>query len=374
MLCGLLLALCAGADNPPDRALIEKQLDQLKQEIKQVQSDIRQSRQQHSEQQEELRRIELEIQTQSRSLLAIDQQLADLADQLASLNLHQKSLLTNMSQEQTELASQVRAAHRLGNSSKLKLLLNQDDLGGLARLLAYYSYFNEARLQQIDEIRSRLAELERNQIEIERAQDSVSKLRDSQALVVAERNASRNVRALQVAQLNRRIGSSEQQLTELQRNQADLELLLNRLSKAITDIPKELGNNARLASLKGRLPPPIGDRPIFRFGDPRGSGIRWQGWQYDLPAGTAISAIGYGRVAFADWLRGYGLLMIIDHGDGFMSLYGHNETLLKGVGDWIETGEPICLSGANSGTGGDGLYFEMRKDGRAINPAAWLKR
>ena len=129
-----------------------------------------------------------------------------------------------------------------------------------------------------------------------------------------------------------------------------------------------------LSQHRGQLPPPLQGRVLYAFGNDRAGGLRWQGWLYSVPAGTEVSSIAYGRVAFSDWLRGYGLLMIIDHGDGFMSLYGHNDSLLRDVGDWVMAGEPISLSGASGGLSRDGLYFEMRKDGKALDPSGWINR
>ncbi len=118
---------------------------------------------------------------------------------------------------------------------------------------------------------------------------------------------------------------------------------------------------------------PLQGRVLHAFGQARGSGLRWQGWLIEAESGAEVRAIAYGRVAYADWLRGYGLLMIIDHGDGFMSLYGNNESLLFEPGDWVQPGASIGTVGSDPGAG-QGLYFELRSDGRALDPAAWVRR
>jgi septal ring factor EnvC (AmiA/AmiB activator) len=141
----------------------------------------------------------------------------------------------------------------------------------------------------------------------------------------------------------------------------------------LSDIPADLGKHASPAQLKGRLPKPVEGPVIHAFGQSRTAGMHWQGWLIKADSGTEVKAVAYGRVAYSDWLRGYGLLMIIDHGDGFMSLYGQNESLRYDVGDWVEGGGVISTVGTDP-EGGTGLYFEIREDGKALDPAAWLKR
>ena len=141
----------------------------------------------------------------------------------------------------------------------------------------------------------------------------------------------------------------------------------------MSDIPADLGKRLDPAELRGSLPLPVTGRVRHAFGHARTEGLHWQGWLINAPRGSEVRSVAYGRVAFSDWLRGYGLLLIIDHGHGFMSLYGHNESLLHDVGDWVEANTPISTVGSSPGSG-DGLYFEFRKDGKAVDPASWLQR
>jgi septal ring factor EnvC (AmiA/AmiB activator) len=183
----------------------------------------------------------------------------------------------------------------------------------------------------------------------------------------------RESRQRAIDDLNEQISTDEARLAELQRNRADLEALLNKLQDVLADIPADLGKRQRPAQLKGELPMPVNGRVRYAYGQPRTAGLRWQGWLIGARTGSEVEAIAYGRVAFADWLRGYGLLLILDHGDGFMTLYGNNESLLFEVGDWVEPGTVVATVGA-SALSGDGLYFEIRRDGKALDPAAWIKR
>ena len=179
-------------------------------------------------------------------------------------------------------------------------------------------------------------------------------------------------RTLLVA-LDRRIDEQESRLGELERNQQDLETLLERLTDVLADIPADLGKHLSVARQKGRIPMPVKGPVRHAFGQSRGGGLHWQGWLIAAVAGSEVSAVAYGRVAFADWLRGYDLLIIIDHGEGFMSLYGHNESLLYEAGDWVEPGEIISVVGVRTGND-QGLYFELRKNGKSVDTVAWLAR
>jgi len=176
-----------------------------------------------------------------------------------------------------------------------------------------------------------------------------------------------------LAELAGAIAGEESRLRELERNRQDLEALIERLADALADIPADLGSHLGVERQKGALPMPVGGPVRKAYGQDRGGGARWQGWLIGAEAGVEVQAIAYGRVAFADWLRGYGLLMIIDHGQGYMSLYGNNETLLHEAGAWVEPGDTISLVGSDPGSG-QGLYFELRKGGKPLDPAAWLKR
>jgi septal ring factor EnvC (AmiA/AmiB activator) len=176
-----------------------------------------------------------------------------------------------------------------------------------------------------------------------------------------------------IAQLDTRIGSDQARLQELQQNREDLARLLERLEDALADIPADLGSRLGVAQQKGRLPMPAAGRVHHAFGQQRAGTLDWQGWLIGVEAGSEVHSVAYGRVAFADWLRGYGLMLIIDHGDGFLSLYGNNESLLAEVGDWVEPGELISVVGSNPGMS-QGLYFELRKDGKALDPAARIQR
>jgi septal ring factor EnvC (AmiA/AmiB activator) len=240
-------------------------------------------------------------------------------------------------------------------------------------MLAYYDYVNRAQADQISGLKEALSTLDAMQQSIDIELLRLDRIQKEQRSVLEQLDGQRNKRKTLLSELARQISSEESQLLELQRNRQDLETLISRLADALADIPADLGQHLGVASRRGRLPMPIEGSVKHAFGQSRGTGLNWQGWLIEAEAGEDVIAVAYGRVAFADWLRGYGLLLIIDHGEGFMSLYGHNESLLHEAGDWVEPGEAISVVGALAGDN-QGLYFELRKNGKAIDPAAWVAR
>jgi septal ring factor EnvC (AmiA/AmiB activator) len=272
-----------------------------------------------------------------------------------------------------QLADQLRWSYRSSRQSRIKLLLNQDDPALLGRMLAYYDYYARAQADRISLLRESLTTLEAMQQSIDLELARVAQLADEQQSVLEQLEDRREQRQRLLAQLASQIDSEASRLQELERNRQALQALIERLSDVLSDIPPDLGARSGVEKQKGRLPMPLRGPVKHAFGQGRGGGLKWQGWLIGASAGSEVSAVAYGRVAFADWLRGYGLLIIIDHGQGYMSLYGHNESLLHEAGDWVEPGEVISIVGSNAGSE-QGLYFELRKGGNAIDPAAWMAR
>jgi septal ring factor EnvC (AmiA/AmiB activator) len=240
-------------------------------------------------------------------------------------------------------------------------------------MLSYYDYYNTAQIERIAELREALLTLERLQAVIDQAITRLEAERVDRERALTELQERRTQRQELLAGLERQIDSDQARLQELAQNQADLESLIERLTKALADIPSDLGQYHHPRELQGSLPMPLNGRVHRAFGQDRPGGMIWQGWLIAADSGVEVRAVAYGRVAYADWLRGYGLLLIIDHGDGFMSLYGNNESLLFEPGDWVQPGEVVGTVGDNPGDE-QGLYFELRNNGRAIDPAQWVDR
>lgn len=371
----LLVASGAAAQAPddPEKVRAERELQQVLQEIAGLQDEIRQSRTEQHKEQEQLRRLDLAVQEVNLEYRALEQEKQAHEAELRELEVQREAYLASLDERTAQLAEQVRSAYRNGGQSRTRLVLNQDDPTRIGRMLAYYDYVNRAQVEKIAGLRDAIARLESMQISIDSEIARIAELQEEQQAILEELEAQRIERAALLGQIAGRIDNSESQLVELQRNRQDLEDLLERLADALSDIPEDLDSHAGVAALKGLLPMPLQGPVRHAYGQDRGTGLNWLGWLIGAEPGTEVQAVAYGRVAFADWLRGYGLLLIIDHGEGFMTLYGQNESLLRDTGEWVNAGDAVSIVGANPG-GNQGAYFEIRRDGKALDPAAWLAR
>ncbi len=357
----------------PRQQEVEQQLQQLQKEIQLLQHNLTAARSDHQAEQEQLKKLDLSIQQSSQAIRALENQLLEQTTELVRLEDERQQQLQQLHLDQQQLAEQVSDTYRLTRQSRLKLVFNQDNAAVLGRMLAYYEHINRAQSGRIEQLRLTLAGLEAIYQRIELQRQAIDSARQNQQQELQLKEQQRVLRHTVQAGLLEQIGSGEAQLREFEQNRQDLEKLLEKLSDVLADIPSNLGQQVSVGAQKGRLAMPVKARVRKAFGQQRSGGMYWQGWVFDAQPGSEVAAIAYGRVAFADWLRGYGLMIIIDHGEGFMSLYGYNESLLWEVGDWVEPGSVIATVGSNS-AGEQGLYFELRKDGKALDPAAWLKR
>ena len=370
---GLLLSAPVKAQDDLDRAEAESRLQAIQSEIKRLQKQLEGSRTDQQKEQARLRELDLDIQRVNLDYRALEKRYQAHLDELARLELRRDEFLSRLAQRQDHLAEQIRASYRLGRQSRLKLLLNQDSPEQLSRMLAYYDYINRAQADKISGLKDALTTLDTMQQSIDLELLRMDDIKQEQRGVMDQLQQRRQNRQELLAVLAGQIMGEESALQELERDRQDLETLIIRLTNVLADIPADLGQHLGVASQKGRVPMPA-DGPVrHAFGQARKGGLHWQGWLIGVDAGTEVNAVAYGRVAFADWLRGYGLLIIIDHGEGFMSLYGHNESLLYEAGDWVEPGQAISVVGVAAGSN-QGLYFELRKNGKAIDPAVWLAR
>jgi septal ring factor EnvC (AmiA/AmiB activator) len=378
LLTGLSVWLALGplaclAEERLTQAEAESQLSQLKKEINSLKKDIERSRASLSGEQKALKQADLDIQTSTLDLRKLESTRLVHESKLSELHVERQDYLRSLDKRREILAQQIMMAYRLGRESRLKLVLNQDSPALLSRTLAYYEYFSRSQASQINELKQVLETLDLMQAKINVELSALNEVQRSQQAVLDEMTSQRKERQVIIENLSSQIGSDEARLSELHSNRKDLETLLEKLSNVLADIPADLGKRTGPGELKGKMPMPAKGPVKHAYGQARTAGLRWQGWLIGAGNGSEVKAIAYGRVAYSDWLRGYGLLMIIDHGDGFMSLYGNNESLLREVGDWVEPGAAISTVGSGP-LNGNGLYFEIRKNGKAMDPAVWLKR
>ncbi len=292
---------------------------------------------------------------------------------LAALEQRRKKLQQARDQQQEKVGDELRAVWQMGGDAPVKVLLNQQDPHTLSRMMLYYQYFIGARTTLLDRYRETLLELDQVQIEIDTGRQRLAEQQAALQQQQAQLARSQDERKQAVASLSTDIANKGNQLQQLERDRGKLEELLKAIEAAVINLQVP-DNFQAFASARGKMPWPLKGKPSNRYGKYRNQGkMRWQGLTIPAREGTPVQAIHHGRVVYADWFRGSGLLLIIDHGEGYMSLYANNQSLLREVGEWVTAGTPISTAGSSGGLDQPALYFEIRHNGKPVNPAAWCK-
>ncbi|HYE35849.1 murein hydrolase activator EnvC family protein [Methylocaldum sp.] len=306
-----------------------------------------------------LKELEMKVQAQSRHLSDLERQRSQLQ---AAVKTQYKTL-----------KGHARAAYAAGRQEWLKLVLNQEDPAQLSRVLAYYNYLNQARSSLVQGMQKDLTTASRLQREVLAETERLQYTREQAAKERIELDKSRQSRREVLASLEHGLQDKDAQLKRLQENEERLQNLvaaIRPLAEESEPARNPLIRKGPFATLYGQLTYPTKGSMLEQFGNPRMSG-RWDGVVIGAPEGAPVHAVAEGRVAYSDWLRGYGLLTILDHGDGYMSLYAFNQSLYKNVGDWVSGGDIIATVGASGGRMESGLYFGIREKGRPVNPMLW---
>jgi len=247
--------------------------------------------------------------------------------------------------------------------------LNQENPAKVQRTLTYYNYLNTAKIKEIDQFQLTLSQLLKVTSQHQEKVVQLKQLKKQQSQQQLTLKQSKTRRAQTLASLNKELLSSQQQLAKLEAEEKNLVAALQQLTLLV----KPEINLSGLSQLKKKLKWPVKGKLVRRYGSQKKGYLTWKGVLLTAPLGRQVQTIHNGTVLFADWLKGYGLVTVIDHGDGYMSLYAHNQTLLKNAGDRVESGEPIALIGQSGGQNRPGLYFEIRYRGKAVNPKLWCK-
>ena len=365
----LLSSICASAVAQQSTASARKELESLQQEIKQTERQRRDQRQKLKKAEAQLKSADSALAQAADAVVQQQAKITELQAQQQKLDAEAKALEQQRQQQQSLLAAQVKAAYQVGGHDYTQLLLNQQDAVKLERTLTYYQYFNNARMQQLLALKATVKELEAlkqqtaaNQLEQQQRLAQLTSQQDE--LAAARHSQQQSVQALAAL-----LSDQQEQLAYLRTNEKSLQETLAKLKAAAA--------NRRLASTAGKagnLPWPVQGAIAQQFGAKHGGGMTASGLIIEARAGTAVKAVANGQVIYADWLKGYGWVTVIDHGNGLMSLYGHNQTLLKTPGETVRVGDAIALVGQSGGQGQPGLYFEIRQKGTAVNPLRWLSR
>ena len=299
---------------------------------------------------------------------AANDALKTVQNSLSALNVERESLEIRRIEQARRITEHLSAAYRLSGQDFLKLLLNQESPDTFERMMRYHRYFSDARMKSLEAYQTTLTDLAANE---EKLSDRLADQKKRQVSLAKQQQALLNEhkqRKTLLADLAARVVNKTVQRKRLQADHIRLEQLLAELQRRATEL-----DGSHFASRKGSLPWPLSGTLSSRFGQKRIDGrLVWHGVVLAAVEGTPITAIFRGRVVFADWLRGFGLLTIIDHGSGYMTLYGHADVLNKSVGEWVESGELIARAGRSGGQTASGLYFEVRQQGAAKDPLRWL--
>lgn len=377
--CGWASISANAAENS---AQAQQELAALGNAINEIQSWLSEAKSTQSEELQNLQQADLQISTLSQSVAATETALRETESEIASLSREAEQLNIAKAAQSKILEQAIRTAYMAGNQSAIELLLNQEDISKSARMLHYHRLFTQAQLDGIASFQKTLDEVQAVNQNLESKATDLEEEQLTLSSSLLSLSRSKRERELALSQLHADIASRSSELEQLEIDQVQLQELIEQINRAVADIPAAM-QRSPFDSQLGKLPMPVAGEIIDRFGARYGEGdLRRQGITIAASEGTPVQAIHPGRVVFSDWLRGTGLLVIVDHGQGYMSLYGANQALSKQAGDWVDAGDIVATSGiANELTGNQGnsqtrpgMYFEIRHHGEAQNPDRWFSQ
>jgi septal ring factor EnvC (AmiA/AmiB activator) len=372
-LLAVMLPMQAWSQDTGITQIKERELEVVRKQI----SDLKKSMDRRANDRDrisgELQAAEMLISEKRIHLRELERQRQFSEREKAELEARQATQEAALAEESLLLRAQVQAAYMSGRQERIKLLLNQDDPASLGRLLTYYRYFSEYRGENIEAVSAIIEELDDLRIKAAAEEQRLAGLARASYAELSELDTAQENRQVLLANLKSRIAEEGSQVQRLAAEEQDLSRLIAELTSILSDYP--ISSEEPFSRLKGKLTWPVAGRLSHDFGQPRASGgLKWNGVVLSAPRGREIRSVYHGRVVFADWLAGMGLLVIVDHGEGYMSLYGYNETTLKLAGDWVAPGDVIATVGESGGQPQPALYFELRKGTKPINPRSWFNR
>ena len=380
--CVLLLSYPIHAAPPKSSP---EDLKQLRQRIDALQKDLASKEESRSEAADALRESEQAISGASRKLSELAQEQRAANGSLSQLQTRSNTVKSDIDRQQLQLAKLLYRQYVGGQHEYLRLLLNQQDPNLIARELHYYNYLSRAHIESINALRTSLEQLDELTRESHNKSLEIAAIRAEQAKQKKHLEQEKAGHKKLLANISLQVEQQRQEISKLKRDEERLSRLVERIGKLLAQknrvstlsnsrLPDASTDGNPFAALKGRLSLPIRGELINRFGSPRSDGgMTWKGLFIRASSGEEVKSIAAGRVVFADWLRGFGNLMIVDHGSGYMSLYGNNESIHKRVGDSVNSGDTIAAVGNSGGNADSGLYFELRHQGKPFDPLNWVK-
>lgn len=366
----LIFLLALGAMASADQEQ-EQELDNLKRSISSLEKKLEDRDKERNSLQSELKKVELEASKINSNVRRLRGKINKLENELKDLSRQERDLQLGISGQSAAIVEQIAAAYKLGNQEPIKLLLNQEDPQKIARVFKYYDYFLQARTEKIqrykkdvDELAAIIADIESQKLRLTQSRKELETDKTKLARQAKKRKDTLN-------NLQSSLRTDKKKLSKLKKERGKLEELLAAVKRAAADLVLP-SNYESFNSRRGQLSWPLKGRVAHSFGSRRSGELRWEGWLIGAKAGDEVKAVHQGRVVFSNYLRGFGLLVILDHSDGYMTLYAHNQELLKDTGDWVQSNEILSRAGDTGGLDKPALYFEIRKDGNPADPKSWL--
>ena len=351
----------------------KKQLEALQERIQSVQRALDDLENKKNSVRAELRENERAYGNISSALKRLNDDIIVQEKRLQDIRRERKSNQRELLRHRSVLVKQIRATYAMGRQERLQLILNQEDPLKVGRLLTYYNYFNNARAEQVTAVQLLLEELRAGETELISGGERLMRLKKDKEAEAQSLDASRKARELLLSKLDRDYHDRNTELKQLKQDERQLQSLIESVEKAAREVPFDPGVQKSFSNLAGRLQWPVEGKLVQGFGSRTPSG-KSRGVLIRAREGDPVRAISAGRVVYADWLVRYGLLMIIDHGKGFMTLYAFNQSLYKSVGDTVKPGDQIATVGRSGGRSIPALYFEVRKNGKPVNPLKWCEK
>ena len=350
------------------------ELERLRQRMGELRQKIEKQQQQKDFATKFLKDIEVRIGERAYILKKTNRYLRKQKRELKKLKQQQQQTRNELASQRNILSQQIRAAYMIGQQEYLKLLLNQENPAAIGRTLTYYDYFHKARSHHIDEAVASIEKLDRLTVEVKIKTKELTVSRKQQQVEKQKLEDDFIERSIIIKEMEKNIADKGIRLKKFVADEQLLQQLLKDIRKIMPSSLTEIDKRETFSKRRGRLKWPVKGSVKRLFGKSRKAAkLKWNGVLISSTEGKDVKAISHGRVAYADWLRGYGMLVIIDHGDGYMTLYGYNQALYKETGDWVEEGEVIAAVGRSGGQLKSGLYFEVRVKGRPSNPVKWCK-
>jgi septal ring factor EnvC (AmiA/AmiB activator) len=376
----LLMVLAAAPAAARDADREAARLQALRDRLDTLQAEQARTRDLRDSEREALNKLDRELRTQQQALRETNARLRAQQKKLNALERERQREQARLGSEREQLAAMVRAAWLMERDGQVKWLLSEPEPARLARLMGYQRAIGTWRATRIASSQKAIDSLRAIETRISGETRELENLRNTEKARSTALDRTRRERQSLLAGLDRKLAGQSRTLEQLRQDERSLAALVQRLKRTVAATPVApvpATAPLRFGSFKagrGRLPAPVEGKLFARFGQAKPvGGLHWQGVFVAVEEGSAVRAVYRGRVVYADWLRGFGLLVIVDHGQGFMTLYGHNRSATHAVGDWVEGGQPIAESGSSGGPPLPGVYFEVRSQGEPRDPHEWCK-